>query len=33
MDAVDLSALVGAAGDAIVVADPEGRITLWNPAA
>jgi PAS domain S-box-containing protein len=33
MDSVDLKALVAAAGDAIVVADPEGRITLWNPAA
>jgi PAS domain S-box-containing protein len=30
---VDLTALVRAAGDAIVVADPEGRIVLWNPAA
>jgi PAS domain S-box-containing protein len=30
---VDLDALVRAAGDAIVVADPEGRIVLWNPAA
>jgi PAS domain S-box-containing protein len=30
---VDLEALVRAAGDAIVVADPEGRIVLWNPAA
>ena len=33
MDGVDLTALVRAAGDAIVIADPEGRITLWNPAA
>jgi len=31
--AVDLEALVRAAGDAIIVADPEGRIVLWNPAA
>lgn len=30
---VDLAALVQAAGDAIVVADPDGRIVLWNPAA
>lgn len=32
-DAVDLRALVAAAGDAIIVADPEGAIRLWNPAA
>jgi PAS domain S-box-containing protein len=31
--AVDLHALVQAAGDAIIVADAEGRIALWNPAA
>ncbi len=31
--AVDLTALVHAAGDAIVAADPEGRIRFWNPAA
>jgi PAS domain S-box-containing protein len=30
---IDLEALVRAAGDGIVVADPEGRITFWNPAA
>ncbi|MBI3458570.1 MAG: PAS domain S-box protein [Candidatus Rokubacteria bacterium] len=30
---VDLAALLRAAGDAIVVADPEGLIRLWNPAA
>ncbi len=30
---VDLEALVRAAGDAIVVADPEGLVRLWNPAA
>ena len=30
---VDLASLVQAAGDAIIVADPEGRIRLWNPAA
>ena len=30
---VDLAALVRAAGDAIVVADPDGVIRLWNPAA
>jgi PAS domain S-box-containing protein len=31
--AVDLHALVEAAGDAIVVADAEGMIRFWNPAA
>jgi PAS domain S-box-containing protein len=31
--AVDLQALVQAAGDAIIVADVAGRIVLWNPAA
>jgi PAS domain S-box-containing protein len=31
--AVDLHALVQAAGDAIIVADVQGRIVLWNPAA
>jgi PAS domain S-box-containing protein len=30
---IDPDALVRAAGDAIVVADPEGVIRLWNPAA
>jgi PAS domain S-box-containing protein len=30
---VDLESLVRLAGDAVVVADPAGRITLWNPAA
>jgi PAS domain S-box-containing protein len=30
---VDLEALVRATGDGIVVADPEGVIRLWNPAA
>lgn len=30
---MDLEKLVEASGDAIVAADPEGRITLWNPAA
>jgi PAS domain S-box-containing protein len=30
---VDLHALVHAAGDAIIVADVEGLIMLWNPAA
>jgi PAS domain S-box-containing protein len=33
MEAVDLATLVHAAGDAIIVADPEGLIRLWNPAA
>ncbi len=30
---MDLEQLVAAAGDAIVAADPEGRIVFWNPAA
>jgi PAS domain S-box-containing protein len=30
---VDFERLVQAAGDAIIAADPEGRIVLWNPAA
>lgn len=30
---IDLAALVRAAGDAIVVADPEGLVRFWNPAA
>lgn len=30
---MDLEQLVEAAGDAIVAADPEGKIVLWNPAA
>ena len=30
---VDLHALIQAAGDAIIAADSEGRIVLWNPAA
>jgi PAS domain S-box-containing protein len=30
---VDLAALVRAAGDAIIVADPDGLIRLWSPAA
>jgi PAS domain S-box-containing protein len=30
---VDLQAVVAAAGDAIIVADREGLIRLWNPAA
>jgi PAS domain S-box-containing protein len=33
MSDVDLAALVAAAGDAIIVADPEGMIRFWNPAA
>jgi PAS domain S-box-containing protein len=31
--AIDLGQLVAAAGDAIVVSDASGTITLWNPAA
>jgi PAS domain S-box-containing protein len=30
---VNLDALFSAAGDAIVLADPDGMIRLWNPAA
>ena len=30
---VDFAALIAASGDAIIVADPEGVIRLWNPAA
>ena len=30
---VDFELLVQAAGDAIIAADPEGQIVLWNPAA
>jgi PAS domain S-box-containing protein len=30
---VDLEALVHALGDAVIVADPEGRVRLWTPAA
>jgi PAS domain S-box-containing protein len=30
---VDLEALVRALGDAVIVADPEGRVRLWTPAA
>jgi PAS domain S-box-containing protein len=30
---VDLGQLVGALGDAIIVSDASGAITLWNPAA
>ena len=33
LGAVDAADLVAAAGDAIIVADPEGVIRLWNPAA
>ncbi|MER2194095.1 PAS domain-containing protein [Methylobacterium brachiatum] len=29
----DLTGLIAAIGDAVVVADPEGAITVWNPAA
>ena len=31
--AIDFQQLVAVAGDAIVVCDPSGVITLWNPAA
>jgi PAS domain S-box-containing protein len=30
---VDPESLIQAAGDAIIAADPEGKIVLWNPAA
>ena len=30
---IDFERLVQAAGDAIIAADPEGRIVSWNPAA
>ena len=30
---IDLKQLVEAIGDAVIVADPKGAITLWNPAA
>jgi PAS domain S-box-containing protein len=33
MSAIDLEQLVSACGDAIVVSDAAGAITLWNPAA
>ena len=33
MDSLDLNALVAAVGDAIVVCDARGAITLWNAAA
>ena len=33
MSAIDLEELVAAVGDAIVVCDAAGAITLWNPAA
>jgi PAS domain S-box-containing protein len=29
---IDLAALVAAAGDAVMVCDAQGAITLWNPA-
>jgi PAS domain S-box-containing protein len=32
-NAIDFERLVQAAGDAIIAADPEGRILSWNPAA
>jgi PAS domain S-box-containing protein len=30
---IDLNALVAAIGDAVVVSDREGKISVWNPAA
>ena len=30
---IDLQALVGAIGDAVIVCDPQGAVVLWNPAA
>jgi PAS domain S-box-containing protein len=33
MGAMDFEALVHALGDAVIVADPEGRVRLWTPAA
>jgi PAS domain S-box-containing protein len=30
---IDLQALVGAVGDAVVVCDAQGRVVVWNPAA
>ena len=30
---IDLNALVGAIGDAVVVSDPDGKVIVWNPAA
>lgn len=32
-DTLDLPSLVQAAGDAIIAADTDGKILLWNPAA
>lgn len=32
-DAIDLAQLVDVIGDAIVISDAKGAITLWNPAA
>ena len=31
--AIDFEQLVHAIGDAVVISDPQGAITLWNPAA
>ncbi|SFK94051.1 PAS domain-containing protein [Methylorubrum salsuginis] len=31
--AVDVSGLIEALGDAVVISDPDGRIVTWNPAA
>jgi PAS domain S-box-containing protein len=32
-DNIDMAAMVGAMGDAVVVCDAQGRVTVWNPAA
>jgi len=32
-DNIDMTAMVGAMGDAVVVCDAQGRVTVWNPAA
>ena len=30
---IDLQALIGSIGDAVVVCDAKGRVIVWNPAA
>jgi PAS domain S-box-containing protein len=32
-DNIDMAAMVNAMGDAVVVCDAQGRVTVWNPAA